>query len=372
MGSWRDLSFTVQNTGTSTLTGNASTSAPYSITSGASFSLGPGASQAVVVRFSPTVTGTAPGTVAFTSNGGNLSRPVTGTGSTLPVIGVTPSSLSFGTVTVGTSKDLSFTVQNTGGSTLTGSASTSAPYSIASGASFNLGPGASQLVMVRFSPTVTGSVTRTVAFTSNGGNVSPPVTGTGGAAPVIAVTPSSLSFGTVIVGTSKDLTFTVKNSGAGTLTGSAATSAPYSIVSGGSFTLGSGASQRVQVRFTPTAPGSASGTVVFTSNAGNVSRPVTGAGASPTITVSAPKGGETWSVNANKTIQWSYTGVISAVRIDLSRDGGVTWQTLFSSTPNDKSQPWTVTGPSTTQARVRVCDVSMVVCGASNTNFTIQ
>jgi hypothetical protein len=372
VGSSRDLSFTVQNTGTSTITGSASTSAPYSITSGASFSLGAGASQAVVVRFSPTVTGTAPGTVAFTSNGGNLSRPVTGTGGTLPLIGVTPSSLSFGTVPVGSSKDLSFTVQNTGGSTLTGSASTSAPYSIASGGSFSLGPGASQLVVVRFSPTATGSLTGTVTFTSNGGNVSRPVTGTGGAAPVITVTPSSLSFGTVTVGSSKDLNFTVKNSGAGTLTGSASTSAPYSIVSGGSFSLGPGASQRVQVRFTATAPGSVSGTVAFTSNAGNVSRPVTGTGAPPTITVSSPKGGESWRVNDNKTIQWTYTGVISTVRIDLSRDGGVTWQTLVSSTPNDKSQPWTVTGPSTTQGRVRVCDVSMVVCGASKTNFTIQ
>src|SRR5207302_4590747 len=109
-GSWRDLSFTVQNTGTRTLTANASTSAPYTIASGASFSLGPGASQAVVVRFSPTVTGTAPGTVAFTSNGGNLSRPVTGTGSTLPMTAATPSSLSFCTVTVGTSTDLTFLV----------------------------------------------------------------------------------------------------------------------------------------------------------------------------------------------------------------------------------------------------------------------
>src|SRR5205814_4783885 len=88
---------------------------------------------------------------------------------------VIPASLDFGTVPVGTSKDLSFTVQNTGGGTLTGSASTSAPYTIASGASFSLGPGASQLVTVRFSPTVTGHAPGTVAFTSHGGNVSPPV-----------------------------------------------------------------------------------------------------------------------------------------------------------------------------------------------------
>src|SRR5207245_28936 len=145
-------------------------------------------SQLVTVRFSPTVTGSAPGTVAFTSNGGNVSRPVTGTGGAVPVIAASLDSRTGGAASRG---GLRFTVQNTGGSTLTGSASTSAPYSIASGASFNLGPGASQLVVVRFSPTVTGSVTGTVAFTSNGGNVSRPVTGTGGAAPVIAVTPSS-------------------------------------------------------------------------------------------------------------------------------------------------------------------------------------
>ncbi|HYT70126.1 MAG TPA: S8 family serine peptidase, partial [Gemmatimonadales bacterium] len=187
----------------------------------------------------------------------------------VPVIGVTPASLDFGTVTVGTSKDLSFTVRNTGSSTLTGSASTSAPYGIASGGSFSLGPGASQLVTVRFSPTVTGSAPGTVAFTSNGGNLSRPVTG--GTPPVISVIPASLDFGTVAVGSSQDLSFTVQNTGGSTLTGSASTSAPYSIPSGASFSLGPGASQLVTVRFAPTVTGSAPGTVAFTSNGGNLS-----------------------------------------------------------------------------------------------------
>ena len=372
VGSSKDLSFTVQNTGAGTLTGSASTAAPYSIVSGGSFSLGAGVSQAVVVRFSPTATGSAPGVVAFTSNGGNVSRTVSGTGGVPPVIGVTPASLSFGTVPVGSSKDLSFTVQNVGGGTLTGSASTAAPYSIVSGGSFSLGAGASQTVVVRFSPTATGSTTGAVAFTSNGGNVSRAVSGTGGSPPVITVTPSSLSFGNVTVGSTKDLNFTVKNSGVGTLVGSASTGAPFSIVSGGSFSLGPGASQRVSVRFAPTASGAVSGTVAFISSGGNVSRPVTGTGVPPTISVTSPKGGETWSVNDNKNITWSYTGVISTVRIDLSRDGGATWATLFSSVANDKSQSWKVTGPTTTQARIRVCDLTMVVCGASAGNFTIK
>jgi subtilisin family serine protease len=373
VGSSKDLTFTVQNVGGGTLTGSASTVAPYSIVSGGSYSLGSFASQAVVVRFTPTATGSATGTVTFPSSAGTLLRGVSGTGDTSsPVIAVTPASLSFGTVTVGSSADLSFTVQNTGGGTLTGSASIAAPYSIVSGGSYSLVAGASQAVVVRFTPTAAGSAPGAVAFTSNGGNLSRTVSGTGGTAPAITVTPASLSFGTVLVGSSKDLSFTVQNTGGGTLTGSASTSAPFSIVSSGSFTLGPGASQSVSVRFAPSAPGGVSGTVVFISNGGNVSSPVTGAGATGTISVTSPKGGESWRVNNNKTIKWNYTGVISTVRIDLSRDGGATWETLFSSAVNDKSQAWKVTGPATSQARVRICDLTMVVCGASAANFTIR
>jgi hypothetical protein len=90
-----------------------------------------------------------------------------------PVLSVTPSSLNFGAVTVGTSKDLEFTVKNTGGGTLTGDTSTSAPFSIISGSSFSLAAGASQAVVVRFSPTTAGSFSGNLSFTSNGGNASP-------------------------------------------------------------------------------------------------------------------------------------------------------------------------------------------------------
>src|SRR5439155_1504013 len=106
--------------------------------------------------------------------------------STNPAISVTPASQDFGSVAVGSSADQTFTVQNTGGRTLTGSASTSAPYSVISGGSFSLGAGASQSVVVRFSPTATGSFTGNVSFTSNGGNVSPVVSGTGAQITVVS------------------------------------------------------------------------------------------------------------------------------------------------------------------------------------------
>ncbi|MCL0068911.1 S8 family serine peptidase [Thermodesulfovibrionales bacterium] len=96
---------------------------------------------------------------------------------TLPV--VTPTSLDFGNVTVRQSRDLSFTVTNTGGDTLTGSATVAAPFSIIGESSFSLGAGLNTTVTVRFSPTATGSFSETVAFTSNGGNLTRDVSGVG-------------------------------------------------------------------------------------------------------------------------------------------------------------------------------------------------
>ena len=292
-----------------------------------------------------------------------------------PAIDVTPISLSFGTVTVGSSSDQKFTVQNTSGGTLTGGVSTSAPYSIVvPSGSFSLAGGASQDVWVRFAPTATGSAPGSVAFTSNAGPVTRSVSGTGGAPPVLNVSPSSVSFGRINLGTWKEQSFTVKNTGSGTLSGIASTSAPFSITAGASYNLGPGASQRVTVRFTPATPGTTStGTVVFTSNGGNASRTVTGTTNPASITVTVPNGGESWTVNTTMAIKWRSSGLSGSVRIDLSRDGGATFgETLFATTSNDGNQTWTVTGPPTTTARVRVCDVTKAVCDTSNANFTIK
>ena len=86
--------------------------------------------------------------------------------------------------------------------------------------------------------------------------------------PVIEVTPGSLHFGHVPVGSTKDLTLLVKNTGGGILTGSATTSAPFSIASGDSYALYPGQSDVVTVRYQPTSPGPHTGTVVFTGGDG--------------------------------------------------------------------------------------------------------
>ncbi|MCM3905947.1 MAG: choice-of-anchor D domain-containing protein, partial [Pyrinomonadaceae bacterium] len=98
-----------------------------------------------------------------------------------PALGVNPTSYDFSSVDVGTTKDLDFTVQNTGGGTLTGSVAVTpnTPFSIVGNDSLSLAANQSQPITVRFSPTSAGQANALVSFTSNGGNLSLSVTGTG-------------------------------------------------------------------------------------------------------------------------------------------------------------------------------------------------
>jgi hypothetical protein len=99
-----------------------------------------------------------------------------------------------------------------------------------------------------------------------------------GPQPAIEVTPATQDFGTVTVGSSADRTFVVKNAGTGTLTGEAKTAAPFSIASGGAYSLTAGQTQTVTVRFSPTAAGAVVSDVTFTGG-DNPSRGVNGIGA---------------------------------------------------------------------------------------------
>lgn len=92
----------------------------------------------------------------------------------------------------------------------------------------------------------------------------------GTASAAILVSPTSLNFGAVAIGNGSNLTFTVQNAGVGTLSGSASVAAPFSIVSGGSYSLGSGQSQTVTVRYSPAAAGSFSQPVILTGGGGAV------------------------------------------------------------------------------------------------------
>jgi hypothetical protein len=91
--------------------------------------------------------------------------------------------------------------------------------------------------------------------------------------PIIQVSASSLSFGSVASGASATNTFVVQNVGGGTLAGSATVDAAsvgfLKIISGGTYSLGAGQSQTVTVVYTPTTSTSDSGSLTCTGGGGS-------------------------------------------------------------------------------------------------------
>jgi hypothetical protein len=226
----------------------------------------------------------------------------------VPAITVTPATtVAFGSVTLGSSSTQSFTVKNTGGGTLTGTASVAAPFSIASGGSYSLAAGASQTVTVKFSPTAAQTYSQNLSFTGGAG-ASRTLTGTGVPAPAITVTPATtVAFGPIMIGSSSTQNLTVKNTGGGTLTGTASVASPFSIASGGSYSLAAGKSQTVVVKFAPTVAQSYSQNLTFTGGSG-ASRTVTGTGGAP-AKITTPTPGSTLG-SSSATFNWTTgTGV---------------------------------------------------------------
>jgi hypothetical protein len=134
--------------------------------------------------------------------------------------------------------------------------------------------------------------------------------------------PGVVNFGTVNVGSFADRTFTVQNTAGGTVSGAASVSAPFSIVSGSSFTLvGAGATRTVTVRFTPLLPLTIAANVTFTANGGTTSRIVTGGTpgvVAPTVAITSPTTGPSYSTtNPSLTL-----GGIASSAVGVSQ---VTW-----------------------------------------------
>jgi hypothetical protein len=93
----------------------------------------------------------------------------------------------------------------------------------------------------------------------------------------------------------------------------------------------------------------------------------------PLLTVVSPNGGEVWPVGSTQTIRWRSVGVSGSVRIDISRDGGSTWETIIPNTSNDGDESWIVKGPPTTHARIRVVSLeNPSLWDISDRDFTIR
>jgi hypothetical protein len=241
-------------------------------------SMAAGQSIAFTVKFTPSAAGSASGNLSLASDAANspLTIALSGTGVTLGDLSANPTSLAFGNIQVDSNAKLSETVTNTGGSTVTISSASlgNAAYSI-SGLTLptNLSAGQSVTFQVAFAPSTAGSVTANLTLVSNASN-SPLVialSGTGTALGQLGVSPSSLSFGDVVVGASSTLSSSLSATGAAVTVSSATSSNPEFTIHGLSLPviLSAGQNLPYSVTFTPQTSGSATATLTFVSNASN-------------------------------------------------------------------------------------------------------
>jgi hypothetical protein len=294
-GTSANLSETLANSGGSpvTLSQASLTGSGFSISGPAlPITLNANQSTSFTVTFNPAASGSANGTLSFTSNASDstLNIPLSGSGLTAGSLTANPSSFSFGSVQVGTSNSLSGTLTNSGGSSLTISAvsASGSGFSI-SGLSLplSLNAGQSTSFIVNFNPAAAGAATGTLTITSNGSNstLSIPLSGTGVPTGSLSPSPTSIALGSVQIGTSSSQSETLTNNGGTSVTISTASISGTGLSLVGlslPVTLSAGQSTSFTVTFAPTATGAVSGSVSVTSNASNssLSIPVSATGAS--------------------------------------------------------------------------------------------
>ena len=189
---------------------------------------------------------------------------------------ISPATLSFGSVNVGSSASLQATLSATGGSVTISSGTTSSSQFAVSGLTFPLTIPAGQSVQatIQFTPTAAGAVTGQDDFVSNANSPGQSLTGTGvsnSASSQLTISPSTLSFGNVTVGSTASLqaTLTASN-GAVTISSDASSTSEFAIT-GVSLpvTIPAGQSIQATIQFTPNASGAASAQDQFISNATN-------------------------------------------------------------------------------------------------------
>src|SRR5207302_1386949 len=251
--------------------------------------LPPGQSSTFSVQFAPTTTGSASRSVSLVSDAPNSPSTIALSGAGVqPQLSVTPPSVNFGNVVVGTTNRPEERRVGKGSASLTIAQGniTGAGFSI-SGLTFplTLPPGQSSTFSVHFAPTTTGSASGSISLVSYAPNSPSTIALSGtGVQPQLSIRPPSVNFGNVVVGTTNTQPITLTNSGTADLT------IPKATVTGAGFsisgltsplTLTAGPSSTFSVQFAPTATGSASGSVSLVSNAPNSPTiiPLTGSGA---------------------------------------------------------------------------------------------
>ena len=327
------------------------------------FTLNATATATLNVVFAPTTGGSASGSVTVTSNATNSPLTISLSGTVAqPGLTIAPASFAYGSVTDGQTKSQTFTLTNTGATSLTISqlSVSGAGYSLSGLATpSTIAAGASATFSALFAPTTAGSLPGTITITSNapGSPSTVALSGTGVAGTVtLSANPTSLAFGNVNAGTTSSKSVTLTNSGTANVTISQVTVSGKDVTTSGvttPVTLAPGQNQTLNVAFKPTAAETVSGNVTVTTTQGtNTVVSVSGTGVQAAISLtpsSANFGSVTVGATNSQTIQVTNSGnaVLTVTQANVTGTGfSTTGLTLplsinpgLSSTFNAQYQP---------------------------------
>ncbi|HEY1808134.1 MAG TPA: choice-of-anchor D domain-containing protein [Acidobacteriaceae bacterium] len=281
---------TVTNTGTLNL--NISTvtaSGDYSETDTcAGQSVAPGSSCQIQVSFDPSQSGVRPGTLTVLANltGGQITASLSGTGTGVAVIQLTPPSLNFGPLAIGsTSAPQSVTVANTGtlATNLTSETVTGDFHISANTCTSSLAAGASCTVSIAFNPAGSGSRGGTLTVIDGLGTQRAPLSGTGQIAATDGLAPGSLLFAPQQIGsTSQPQQIALTNTGDQPLTQIVVTATgDFSFVNNCGALLQGHGSCAIAVAYAPTRTGAETGTLTIADEFRNQTVSLRGTGLAP-------------------------------------------------------------------------------------------
>jgi hypothetical protein len=248
-----------------------------------------GASCAIQVTFTPQATGPLGGEMIIYANvyGGQLAIDLTGTGSPAGVVSLTPASVPFGQVEVGTtSAPLQVSVANSGAAAIpVSSVSITAPFILFGNTCGTTSLAANSVCQLEleFAPTQNGLASGLLTFTDGAGTQTVELSGTGIAPPTDILNTTSLSFQPTADGqlsTVENVTLT--NSGGLPLTSiSISVSAQFQVSSTCGTQLAAGAVCTISVIFAPAQAGAVTGTLTIADALRTQTVALSGSGLSP-------------------------------------------------------------------------------------------
>lgn len=300
-----------------------------------------GQSVTVNISFSPQSSGLIGGSV-FVS-GPNTNVPLVGTGvsSVAGTLTVSPTSLSFGSVNIGTSTTQASSLSATGGRITISAETNNNPQFQVTGISLPVTIAAGQTLAfnVVFSPTQSGLTSGSLVFASNASNAqstSVPLAGTGvsSVAAKLIVSPTSLSFGSVNVGSSTTQPSSLSATGGNVTISAETNNNPQFQITGVSLpvTIPAGQTVGFDVVFSPTQSGSTSGSLVFASNATNAqsTEAVSGSGVAVQKIVNLSWNASTSAVSGYNVYRGSSIGAYSKINSSMDPSTSFTDSTIVS------------------------------------------